>query len=51
MKAVDRGHYCGPYTTYAYMDAPMSIGSNATISAPHMHAYALDLLSGSVSLP
>ena len=29
---------------WAYMDAPQSIGYAATISAPHMHAYALELL-------
>ncbi len=28
----------------AYMDAPLGIGHAATISAPHMHAYALELL-------
>ncbi|XP_014350967.1 protein-L-isoaspartate(D-aspartate) O-methyltransferase isoform X2 [Latimeria chalumnae] len=41
MMATDRGHYakCNPY-----MDSPQSIGFQATISAPHMHAYALELL-------
>ena len=38
---VDRKNYC-PYNPY--MDSPQSIGSNATISAPHMHAHALELL-------
>lgn len=28
----------------AYMDAPLGIGYSATISAPHMHAYALELM-------
>ena len=28
----------------AYEDRPLSIGFNATISAPHMHAYALENL-------
>lgn len=28
----------------AYMDAPMGIGHDATISAPHMHAYAAEYL-------
>ncbi|CAM5142986.1 unnamed protein product [Natator depressus] len=42
MLATDRCHYakCNPY-----MDSPQSIGFQATISAPHMHAYALELLS------
>ena len=41
MKAVDRGNFCA-YNPY--MDSPQSIGHQATISAPHMHAYALELL-------
>lgn len=43
MMAVDRGWYAKDRGT-AYVDAPQSIGSAATISAPHMHAYALELL-------
>ncbi|XP_030054344.1 protein-L-isoaspartate(D-aspartate) O-methyltransferase isoform X3 [Microcaecilia unicolor] len=41
MLGTDRSHYakCNPY-----MDSPQSIGYQATISAPHMHAYALELL-------
>uniref|UniRef100_A0A3B4C6H3 Protein-L-isoaspartate O-methyltransferase n=2 Tax=Pygocentrus nattereri TaxID=42514 RepID=A0A3B4C6H3_PYGNA len=41
MLATNRSHYsrCNPY-----MDSPQSIGYQATISAPHMHAYALELL-------
>uniref|UniRef100_UPI00398EE759 protein-L-isoaspartate(D-aspartate) O-methyltransferase n=1 Tax=Pristiophorus japonicus TaxID=55135 RepID=UPI00398EE759 len=41
MLATDRCHYVksNPYT-----DSPQSIGFQATISAPHMHAYALELL-------
>ncbi|KAE8602265.1 hypothetical protein XENTR_v10013930 [Xenopus tropicalis] len=41
MLETDRRHYakCNPY-----MDSPQSIGYQATISAPHMHAYALELL-------
>lgn len=42
MLAVDRGNYVS--TSQKYTDAPMSIGFGATISAPHMHAYALELL-------
>ena len=41
MMQVDRGHYS---KKNAYMDAPQSIGYNITISAPHMHAHALELL-------
>eukprot|EP00931_Biecheleriopsis_adriatica_P063130 TRINITY_DN38196_c0_g1_i1.p1 TRINITY_DN38196_c0_g1~~TRINITY_DN38196_c0_g1_i1.p1 ORF type:complete len:221 (+),score=49.58 TRINITY_DN38196_c0_g1_i1:91-753(+) len=43
MMSVDRGNYC---PKNAYTDAPQSIGYQATISAPHMHAHALELLSG-----
>jgi len=41
MRSVDRKSYC---SYNPYMDSPQSIGSNATISAPHMHAHALELL-------
>lgn len=41
MKAVDRGNYV---STSPYLDVPQSIGYGVTISAPHMHAYALELL-------
>ncbi|XP_067680606.1 protein-L-isoaspartate(D-aspartate) O-methyltransferase-like isoform X1 [Haliotis asinina] len=42
MKTVDRVHFCkfNPYN-----DSPQSIGYAVTISAPHMHAHALELLS------
>ncbi|XP_059289336.1 protein-L-isoaspartate O-methyltransferase 1-like [Lycium ferocissimum] len=43
MEAVDRGLFV-PEGTPAYVDSPMSIGYNATISAPHMHAMCLELL-------
>lgn len=42
MLKVDRSNYCP--SRYPYMDAPYSIGYGATISAPHMHAYALEAL-------
>ncbi|KAI3367206.1 hypothetical protein L3Q82_008261 [Scortum barcoo] len=42
MLATDRGLYC---RDYPYADSPQSIGFRATISAPHMHAHALELLS------
>jgi len=41
MLQVDRGSYV---KQNAYMDAPQRIGYNITISAPHMHAHALELL-------
>lgn len=42
MVAVDRGDFVHPADApYAYSDCPQRIGYNATISAPHMHAYAL----------
>ncbi|KAJ1909183.1 hypothetical protein IWQ60_011309 [Tieghemiomyces parasiticus] len=43
MRAVDRKHYVRS-TADAYIDAPMAIGHGATISAPHMHATALEHL-------
>lgn len=44
METIDRGLFV-PAGTPAYMDSPMPIGHNATISAPHMHAMCLDLLN------
>lgn len=43
MMETDRGFYV-PEKHRAYMDSPQYIGFNATISAPHMHAYALEAL-------
>ncbi|KAH9617741.1 hypothetical protein KSS87_010314 [Heliosperma pusillum] len=43
METIDRGLFV-PEGTAAYVDSPMPIGHNATISAPHMHAMCLDLL-------
>eukprot|EP00933_Yihiella_yeosuensis_P047293 TRINITY_DN4303_c1_g1_i1.p1 TRINITY_DN4303_c1_g1~~TRINITY_DN4303_c1_g1_i1.p1 ORF type:complete len:222 (-),score=19.04 TRINITY_DN4303_c1_g1_i1:176-841(-) len=40
--AVDRGNYA---PRSAYVDAPQPIGYEATISAPHMHAHALQILA------
>ncbi|XP_046874232.1 l-isoaspartyl protein carboxyl methyltransferase, like isoform X1 [Hypomesus transpacificus] len=42
MLATDRGIYS---EDYPYSDSPQSIGYKATISAPHMHAHALEVLS------
>ncbi|KAB0799981.1 hypothetical protein PPYR_07864 [Photinus pyralis] len=41
MLGVDRGNFC---LNNPYMDAPQGIGYGVTISAPHMHAHALELL-------
>ncbi|XP_067895804.1 l-isoaspartyl protein carboxyl methyltransferase, like [Heterodontus francisci] len=41
LMATDRALYC---RTHPYMDSPQSIGYQATISAPHMHAHALECL-------
>ncbi|XP_076311741.1 protein-L-isoaspartate(D-aspartate) O-methyltransferase-like isoform X2 [Tachypleus tridentatus] len=41
MLSVDRAHYC---KSNSYMDSPQGIGYAVTISAPHMHAHALELL-------
>ncbi|CAF2633190.1 unnamed protein product [Rotaria sp. Silwood2] len=41
MLATDRFDFS---TGQVYEDAPQSIGYNVTISAPHMHAFALELL-------
>ncbi|KAI4374597.1 hypothetical protein MLD38_012576 [Melastoma candidum] len=43
MEKVDRGLFV-PDDTPPYIDSPMTIGYNATISAPHMHAMCLHLL-------
>jgi protein-L-isoaspartate(D-aspartate) O-methyltransferase len=42
MKAIDRAKYC---RNNPYMDSPQGIGYAVTISAPHMHAHALELIS------
>ncbi|CAD6443053.1 c855e69f-f7ab-45ad-8a92-03ea2a452abd [Sclerotinia trifoliorum] len=43
MISVDRAHFT-PSQHLAYEDSPQSIGYSATISAPHMHASALENL-------
>ena len=43
MRRVDRGDFAQE-KAFAYEDCPLSIGYNATISAPHMHAYCLGWL-------
>lgn len=42
MLQTDRKYYC---PLNSYLDAPQSIGYEVTISAPHMHAFALELLA------
>ena len=44
MKKVDRGYFCIDDRS-AYCDKPQRILMNQTISAPHMHAKALEYLS------
>jgi protein-L-isoaspartate(D-aspartate) O-methyltransferase len=45
MLTTDRADFVLPTDKlHAYFDTPLSIGHNATISAPHMHAFALELL-------
>ncbi|XP_031845383.1 protein-L-isoaspartate(D-aspartate) O-methyltransferase isoform X2 [Nomia melanderi] len=43
MLAIDRGNYC--HEPEPYLDRPRRIGFNVTISAPHMHANALSILT------
>ncbi|KAK8915968.1 Protein-L-isoaspartate O-methyltransferase [Platanthera zijinensis] len=43
METIDRGLFVQSGTE-AYIDSPVQIGYNATISAPHMHATCLELL-------
>jgi len=56
MRKVDRAKFVDPkFASYAYDDSPSPIGMGQTISAPHMHAFALEFLepylqNGSVAL-
>lgn len=43
METIDRALFVPP-GAQPYLDSPMPIGHNATISAPHMHAMCLELL-------
>ncbi|CAJ2664273.1 unnamed protein product [Trifolium pratense] len=43
LENIDRGLFV-PNGAQPYIDSPMAIGYNATISAPHMHATCLQLL-------
>ena len=45
MRCVDRANFVlDMYYKAAYEDSPLPIDHNATISAPHMHAYAMSQL-------
>lgn len=44
MRNIDRIYFTPKSELYAYADTPQGIGYSATISAPHMHAYALECL-------
>jgi len=46
LKQVDRKYYA---PTNPYQDSPQSIGYQATISAPHMHAHAIEYLFDQLS--
>lgn len=45
MRNVDRGNYC---SRTPYQDSPQPIGFGVTISAPHMHAHALEILKNNI---
>jgi protein-L-isoaspartate(D-aspartate) O-methyltransferase len=45
MMRIDRANYVPSTCEYPYMERAVPIGFNATISAPHMHALGLDILS------
>ncbi|GAA0178180.1 methyltransferase [Lithospermum erythrorhizon] len=47
LESVDRALFV-PEGTPPYIDSPMSIGFNVTISAPHMHAMCLELLENNL---
>ncbi|XP_073299533.1 protein-L-isoaspartate O-methyltransferase 1-like isoform X7 [Primulina huaijiensis] len=47
MKSIDRALFV-PEGTPPYVDSPVQIGYNVTISAPHMHATCLELLENNL---
>ena len=53
MLSCDRSLFCLPCDAYsaAFRDTPLSIGHNATISAPHMHATCLEAIVEHLSRP
>ena len=46
MEGIDRKLFAPQGIHSPYVDSPLPIGHNATISAPHMHALCLQLLDG-----
>jgi len=48
MLLTDRANYV---YNHPYLDAPQLIGYDATISAPHMHAYCLTVLQDVITIP
>ncbi|KAK0570059.1 hypothetical protein OC861_000366 [Tilletia horrida] len=53
MGKIDRRNYLPgrPHPNISYADSPQSIDYGATISAPHMHAYALESLAPFLNRP
>lgn len=51
MESVDRKNFVLPDCHDAYADMPQYIGFGQTISAPHMHATALELLLPELETP
>lgn len=49
MELIDRALFV-PKGAPPYVDSPVQIGHNATISAPHMHAMCLELLENHLKL-
>lgn len=43
MTKVDRADFCD-FPEYSYVDCPQSIGFNATISSPSIHAMVLEIM-------
>lgn len=48
MSMVDRKNYVSASETSPYNDTPHYIGYGQTISAPHMHGYALEYLESNI---
>ena len=49
MTSIDRVHYCIPEAE-PYVDAAMATLNGQTISAPHMHGHALELLHSQIEV-
>jgi protein-L-isoaspartate(D-aspartate) O-methyltransferase len=46
--SIDRKLFLRTESSIAYLDIPQDIGYGATISAPHMHAYALEVIYNAI---